>query len=631
MKKLIEVFKKQPRWRIIAGLAGVLSLLAIVLTRHKAPENEITYAVKRGNLEVTVLEGGSVEALESQELRSEVKGNTKILKIVEEGYQVTEEDVKNGKVLVELDSSDIKDKAVQQEIQFQSALATLTDASQGYEIQRNQNVSNVKDADQKAQFARMDVEKFFGDVTGREIIQIEELDKLDIRVRSLPSGEDAEHIMLSALETNDVFGGDIAVTNEKTNETDTIAKPEMLQASLKPILPKTKKRVIDFATYASAEKLGDGSAMQTFRKLTDDLQTARQQFGLSETKFNGTKRLFAKGFATKTELETDQISYDNNGLKVKTAQTAYDLYAKYEFRKTAQELVLKYEEALRGLEREKKEAISKLAQARARMTGAESRYSIEAAQRKELGDQLLKCSIRAQKPGLVVYGGASNEGYYGNNDQIREGAAVRERQPLITVPDMSKMAVRVKVHESYIQKISKGLRAKIQVDAYPNKKLDGEVTKVALLPDSQNRWMNPDLKVYQTTVTIAGAHDWLKPGMSAKVEILVHELKDVIYVPLQAVSESNGKHYCQVINGDSERREVQLGEFNDEFIEIKSGLRLGEKVSLRLQESDDSETVAAGETAEAKPQSAAKSSDTKPAAKAKTASTKKKAEKKTGP
>ena len=103
-----------------------------------------------------------------------------------------------------------------------------------------------------------------------------------------------------------------------------------------------------------------------------------------------------------------------------------------------------------------------------------------------------------------------------------------------------------------------------------------------MLPDSQNRWMNPDLKVYGVTVAIDGTRDWVKPGMSAKVEILVSKLPDVVHIPVQAVSLSEGKQVCYVVGGlKSERREVETGEFTDEFIEIKKGLKEGEKVLLR--------------------------------------------------
>ena len=153
------------------------------------------------------------------------------------------------------------------------------------------------------------------------------------------------------------------------------------------------------------------------------------------------------------------------------------------------------------------------------------------------------------------------------------------------------MSVKVKIHESYIKKIKKGEKVRITVDAFPDTILDGEVTKVGVLPDSQNRWMNPDMKVYLTTITINGTYDWIKPGMSAKTEILVDHLDDVVYVPIQAVVPSEGKQICYVVHGfKPERREVEIGQFNDAFIEIKKGLKEGEKVSLRAPEGTEPDT-----------------------------------------
>ena len=115
-----------------------------------------------------------------QEISSEVKGGsgTKILKIVEEGYQVTDEDVKNGKVLVELDSADLKDKITQEDIQFQTTEAALIEATQAYEIQLDQNETDIKAAEQKAKFAFMDLEKFMSDQATKEIVA-----QLDLRLR----------------------------------------------------------------------------------------------------------------------------------------------------------------------------------------------------------------------------------------------------------------------------------------------------------------------------------------------------------------------------------------------------------------------------------------------------------------
>src|SRR5882672_5261041 len=103
----------------------------------------------------------------------------------------------------------------------------------------------------------------------------------------------------------------------------------------------------------------------------------------------------------------------------------------------------------------------------------------------DFNEQLEKCTLRAKKTGLVVYGGARDDQfYYGGEERIREGASVRERQAIITIPDLTRMSVNVKIHESYIKKVKKGQKARMTVDAFPDDILTGEVTKVGVLPDS---------------------------------------------------------------------------------------------------------------------------------------------------
>jgi multidrug efflux pump subunit AcrA (membrane-fusion protein) len=100
-------------------------------------------------------------------------------------------------------------------------------------------------------------------------------------------------------------------------------------------------------------------------------------------------------------------------------------------------------------------------------------------------------------------------------------------------------------------------------------------------------WMQPDLKEYPTTVIIEGEYDWLRPGMSADVEIIVEILEDVLYVPLSAVSffgDSDRAVYVAGADGP-ERRIVKTGSFSDNFIEIIEGLNEGEPVYLRVPDS----------------------------------------------
>ena len=607
--------RRQPLWLWAVAVAVALLALYMTLGRQGPRAVGTTFVVRRGTLPINVLDGGSAEALESQEIRSQIKGyqGTKILSIVEEGYLVTDEDVRKGKVLVELDSSDLQVRITTQEITYQSTLSSLIEAQQAYDIQKNQNASDLIAAEQKARFALMDFEKFMGKTNTMEIIDLIGL-KLENFTNSLEEAE-AEldmdpSMMLQQIgqpNTNKAAGDLVGATPdpglpipERAAQPSSVTNVAALAAAAAPpkavAMPsrpaaggKTNGETafapaVNFIKYAKVELLGDGAARQQFRKLEDDYYVSQQAYDLAKIKYEGTKRLFDQKFATKMELDSDSLTIEQNKVKLASARTAMDLNMMYEFTRTAEDFLSKYDESLRLLVRARKEAISKLAQARARKKSAEGRFRIESQQMRELKEQMGNCVIRAKRQGLVVYGGGEDR-HFGNEEPIREGATVRERQTIITIPDMTKMSVRLKIHESNIKKVKKGLKAKIHVDAFPDQTLEGEVFKVGVLPDSANRWMNPDLKVYITSVAINGVYEWLKPGMSAKVEIQVKDLPDVVFVPLQAVVPINGKHYAFVENGvRSEQREIEAGEFNDEFIEIKKGLKEGEKVLLRAPE-----------------------------------------------
>lgn len=655
--KIIGRLKGVLRWRFVIPIAAAI-IVGLTLWLRLGGSKEAQAAMfraRKGPLNITVLEGGSIRAVESQEVKCEVRvgyQGIKILKIVDEGYEVTEEDIRTNKVLVELDSSDLQKQIVQQDIQYESAAANLTDAQQNYEIQLNQNLSDIKAAEQKVRFARMDFDKFLGDNVTQEIVDQlgleKELAAEQIKAQAQasalvaaspqpkvrgPSNDPPKDQKVSTVQTNlpaRETTSPAVLTNVTVTETerpapvvefDTTAKtpnaktpvlladagsgsvtalklaaasgPNQSNPGTNTAPPEEAEPIphsvpVDFSNYANIDALGDGEAKQKLRKFEDDLQVAQKEEGQAKVTLEGTKRLFEKGFVTKIDMEKDEIAYENNRLKVQTAETARDLFLKYEFPRTAEEDLSKHAEAVRELTRARKAAVSRLAQAEAKLKSAQGQFNIQSRQKKEFYEQLDKCTIKAQRPGLVVYGGSREDVfYYGGEERIREGATVRERQSIITIPDMTKMSVRVKIHESYIKKVKKGQKAQITVDAFPDKVLEGDVTQVGVLPDSQNMWMNPDLKVYLTTVTIQGTNEWLKPGMSAKVEIFVTRLPDVIYVPVQAVSPVNGKQVCYLANGHKpEMREVEVGEFNDEFIEIKKGLREGDKVLLRAVETE---------------------------------------------
>lgn len=568
-------------------LAAAVTAAAPVLwwmTRSEAVQYT-TFTVRRGPLEIKVLEGGTLEARESQEIKSEVKGwqGVKILTIVPEGYYVSQEDVKNRKVLVELDSSELQEKLTTSEIEFKRTQSELAEARKGLEIQLNKSESDIYSAQVEVKLTRIEFEKYVGRVVAEEILgQIEEfedgtadvsLEDIQAAVQPAPSPSELASVVQN-------FGG---------GEGEVEAGPEPGVAASGPIeVPEIQINLlnetlpeIDFPSYCKEELLGNGEANQTLRKNEDAIVVAKRELGLSETEYEGKKRLHEAGFITEKELENAAMDVKKKEIALKAAETAQLVFAEYEFRKQGEKLMSDYILARRKLERARKQAMSELAQAQSKVLAAEARYRIEQDRIREYRDQIAKSTMYAKREGLVVYGGSGEQ--YWNQEPIKEGATVRERQAIITIPDMSTMAVKVKIHESDIKQIKVGQTAKIRVDADAEKTLEGKVTQVAVLPASQDRWMNPDMKVYETIVSIEGVHNWIKPGMSAQVEILINTLPDVTYIPIQSVVPQGDKQVCFVLNGrgEPEPRVIETSEATVEFIVVTKGLEPGEKVLIR--------------------------------------------------
>jgi uncharacterized membrane protein YgcG len=663
-----------------------------------------TFVAQRGDLAITVLEGGNVEAMESQEIRSEIKGHqgVKILSIIEEGYQVTQKDIDNGLVLVELDSSGLEDQLINQQISLQTAEATFIEREAQFDIVLNQNQSDLSAAELNVKFARMDFEKFLGANQVQSILDdLKLLDRFkeeekapetafEPKVMKGPDGfirgdatqkaadaavnrerparvgrpDDASRgggerswsqgrtgggrpggeragggsqggggrggfpggsqggspeqmqqmrqmieanggqfpdfmkermeqmgvtveDFLKRLDSTEGGGGRPAPTEPPKAE---VAPPTQVTMVLDEDYVR-KRAALDFSVFADADKLEDGEAKQMLRSFDDSILVAEEEHRLAKNRLDGQVRLFEKEFITKNELELEQVNVQKREIQKESALIDKMLYIQYTFPKTAEQLLSDFEESLMNLSRTRKEAGAKISQEDARLKSAEQKFNIENWKTNDLEDQISKCVIRAETLGLVVYGSSTDSNPFrrSSSEPIQEGTTLRQRQLILTIPDMTRMSVKVDIHEASVKQVAIGQTATFHFDSFPDNELTGSVHKVAVLADSANAFMNPDLKVYPTVVSIDGVHEWLRPGMSAEVEILIDTVEDAVFIPIQAVSYSGNSQVCYVMkNGTRERREVVTGSFTEEFIQIKEGLSEAEEVLLLAPiEADD--------------------------------------------
>ncbi len=563
--------------RIIAGVT-VVATVAIFLGlrsggKGESAEKDMPVAdAQKGDLVIDVLEGGNIQALNFLEFRNEVKlpNGVKILEIIDEGYYVTEDDVAKGKVLVRLDQSELEEAIVDHDVQFQQTEAAYAEAKQSIEIQESEALSDIKLERQTLRFALLDFQKFVGAQAAHATLQ-----KLGLPfdTDSLAAYEkEATSLIVSAFDTRELADDatdDTSVTNFALEADDSLAAN------------------VNFGSFLKDELLGDGEAEQTIRRMRDEALVASSELAVVEESVEGAKRLHQREFITKQTLENEMVGLDKARLALQRSETELELFRDYEFPKEAEKMLSVYEEALLSLIRSKREKMAQMSQIYAKFRSAKRRYELELKKRENLEEQLTSCIIKAKLPGLVAYGGA-DDNYYTSRfyDGISSGATLKNGQPIITIPDMSKLGVEVNIHESHIKKIELGQKVYITAESVPDKTLIGRIAKVAVLPDSNASRYNPSLKVYPATVEIEGTHDFLKPGMSAKVEIIVNELEDVTYVPVQAVFVENSEHFVflKTLSG-YKRQPVKIGAYNNDFIELQEGVDAGDKVFLKMPDS----------------------------------------------
>jgi HlyD family secretion protein len=146
---------KRP-WLWMAGLV-VVGLVGLFVAGFFAPETPKTayHEVKRGDFLVTIVEGGTLEAVNEVVVRNEVEGNSRVIYIVPEGTFV-----KKGDLLVELDTGEAEQQVNQQEIAYEKAKSTYIQAEKDLEIQRSVAQSAIDTTELKVKFAKIDLDKY---------------------------------------------------------------------------------------------------------------------------------------------------------------------------------------------------------------------------------------------------------------------------------------------------------------------------------------------------------------------------------------------------------------------------------------------------------------------------------------
>ena len=185
-------------------------------------------------------------------------------------------------------------------------------------------------------------------------------------------------------------------------------------------------------------------------------------------------------------------------------------------------------------------------------------------------------SVRIAKSELTIYSPAA--GTVGAR-YLEEGERAKKEDKILTLMDTGALYVIFPLKESDALRLRKGMAARVKVDGTGNM-YDGTVDLVSPQADSQSFTFSVRVLLPQE---IIAAEEKLKPGMFARVTILLGAELPVLTVPESAVvNRKNNEGTVFVINqGRVSERKVQFGELYGGSREIHSGLKAGEVVALK--------------------------------------------------
>lgn len=324
----------------------------------------------------------------------------------------------------------------------------------------------------------------------------------------------------------------------------------------------------------------EGDFPQEQREIEGEILIAQEELKRAHDRVIYSDRLRRKGYLSAGEAEADKFAETKAQNTLNLGKEKLRVLEKFTRERTEAELSANSEEAAREMERCTRSQNSTIAKANSDFLVARDTAAIEKAQLDRLKQMLERCTVKAPRDGILVY---NKDRPWDQTSRVQVGGVVHFQQRLFSLPDLNELQVRVRIHESAVKKLQEGQAAEIRIDAFPNRVLTGVVEKVATLADSRGFWDQRGVKEYETMVRLTDVPEdgGLKPGMTAEVKILVNHLSDVLVVPVQAVAEHAGSHVLFVIADDTlHRRTVVVGENNDQFIQITSGLAVGDRVAL---------------------------------------------------
>ncbi len=201
-------------------------------------------------------------------------------------------------------------------------------------------------------------------------------------------------------------------------------------------------------------------------------------------------------------------------------------------------------------------------------------------------EQIKKSIVEAKKALTKLDLGSPYEGILQleRNSRTRKtveiGDEVHQGQQIASIPDMSKIKVLSSINETDISKVKIGQDVIVHLDAYPEFEFHGKIQYLGKFSHKKDN--NNPIKVFDTEIVIDETNEALKPGMTVNCEIVVEDLKNMLFIENECVMrEGNNYFVVDQARGGKTKIPVEVVASNNLFTAIKGDIMKGQKLMTR--------------------------------------------------
>src|SRR5947209_2994618 len=191
------------------------------------------------------------------------------------------------------------------------------------------------------------------------------------------------------------------------------------------------------------------------------IKLAERELQDAEEKLKHYRTFVKNGFGTPEQLRLKQLEVDRAKNNLDRDKAKLMVLENYTRKRQEAELYEKAAEAKRELQRTASTSKANIAKAVADRESAEVVAKLEKEQLERAQKQMECVVVKAPEDGIVVY---AQSRWWDASTRIQPGNMVSYQQPIFKLPELDKMQVKVKIHESKVKKIQKGQKAEIRVD-----------------------------------------------------------------------------------------------------------------------------------------------------------------------